>query len=177
MLCDPNPRWLMQEITQEYTGLSWFRPRGRTSSKRVCECTVLSCTGVPVVGEYKRGERGREAPKSLLSDRCKCQYQAPKRGNVFCESCVREDRLWKKEPTASFYRHKKDRSTCTGRSEVVVFSPNWGCAVNVYCRKYTVWHWRSWHPGRPLALRGSRRHPAAPVGGVVVAVEGIVLHA
>ena len=110
----------------------------------VCECTILSCTGVPVVGEYKRGERGREAPKSLLSDRCKCQYRAPKSGNVFCESCVREDRLWKKEPATSFYRHKKDRSTCTGRSEVVVFSPNRGCAVNVYCRKYTVRHWRSW---------------------------------
>ena len=35
----------------------------------VCECTVLSCIGVPVVGEYKRGERGREAPKSLLGEK------------------------------------------------------------------------------------------------------------
>jgi hypothetical protein len=31
-----------------------------------CASTVLSCTGVLVVGGYKRGERGREAPKSLL---------------------------------------------------------------------------------------------------------------
>ena len=46
----------------------------------VCECTVLSCTGVPVVGEYKQGERGREAPKSLLEEKmieAKCQYRAP----------------------------------------------------------------------------------------------------
>ena len=37
-----------------------------------------------------------------------------------------------------FYRHKEGRSTCTGRSKVVVFSPNRGCAVDDYCRKYTV---------------------------------------
>ena len=34
----------------------------------MCESTVLSCTGVLVVGGYKRGERGREAPKSLLEE-------------------------------------------------------------------------------------------------------------
>ena len=39
---------------------------GRTSSKGVCECTVLSCTGGACSRGYKRGERGREAPKSLL---------------------------------------------------------------------------------------------------------------
>ena len=47
-------------------GLSWFRPRGRTSSKGVCEGTVLSCTGGACSRGYRRGERGREAPKSLL---------------------------------------------------------------------------------------------------------------
>ena len=45
MLRVPRPRWLMQEATQSRTGLSWFRPRGRTSSKGVCESTVLSGTG------------------------------------------------------------------------------------------------------------------------------------
>ena len=47
-------------------GLSWFRLRGHTSSKGVCEGTALSCTGGACSRGYKRGERGREAPKSLL---------------------------------------------------------------------------------------------------------------
>ena len=50
-------------------GLSWFRPWGRTSSKGVCEDTVLSCTVGACSRGYKRGERGREAPKSLLEER------------------------------------------------------------------------------------------------------------
>ena len=49
--------------------LSWFRPRGHTSSKGVCEGTVLSCTGGTCSRGYKRGERGREAPKSLLEEK------------------------------------------------------------------------------------------------------------
>ena len=49
-------------------GLSWFRPRGRTSSKRVCEGTVLSCTRSACSRGYKRGERGRETPRSLLEE-------------------------------------------------------------------------------------------------------------
>ena len=36
------------------------------SSKRVCEGTVLSCTRSACSRGYKRGERGRKAPKSLL---------------------------------------------------------------------------------------------------------------
>ena len=47
-------------------GLSWFRPRGRTSSKGVCEGTVLSCTRSACSRGYKRGESGRKAPGSLL---------------------------------------------------------------------------------------------------------------
>ena len=49
-------------------GLSWFRPRSHMSSKGVCEGTVLSCTRSVYSRGYKRGERGREAPKSLLED-------------------------------------------------------------------------------------------------------------
>ena len=58
----------MQEATQSRTSLSWFRPHGRTSSKGVCESTVLSCTGGTCSRGYKRGERGREAPRSLLEE-------------------------------------------------------------------------------------------------------------
>ena len=32
----------------------------------MCESTALSCTGGACSRGYKRGERGREAPKSLL---------------------------------------------------------------------------------------------------------------
>ena len=35
-------------------------------AKGVCEVTVLSCTRSACSRGYKRGERGREAPKSLL---------------------------------------------------------------------------------------------------------------
>ena len=59
---------LMQEATQSRTGLFWFRPWGRTYSKGVCESTVLSCTGGAYSTGYKRGERGREAPSSLLEE-------------------------------------------------------------------------------------------------------------
>ena len=64
----PHSGWLMQEVTQGCMGLSWFRPRGRTSSKGVCECTVLSCTEGACSRGYKRDERGRETLKSLLGD-------------------------------------------------------------------------------------------------------------
>ena len=29
-------------------------------------------------------------------------------------------------------------------SKVVIFSPNWGCAVNGHCWKYTVEYWGAW---------------------------------
>ena len=36
--------------------------------QRVCESTVLSCTGGACSKGYKRGERGREPPRSLLEE-------------------------------------------------------------------------------------------------------------
>ena len=62
------------------------------------------------------------------------------------------------------------RSTCTGRSRVVVSSPNRGCAVDDYCRKYTVVQWRaqrrawqlSW--ATSLVLRRSRQRPGGSSG-------------
>ena len=50
-------------------GFIWFWPRGRMSSKGVCEGTVLSCTGGARSRGYRRGERGKEAPKSLLEEK------------------------------------------------------------------------------------------------------------
>src|SRR4026209_2174605 len=67
MLHVSSSQMMMQEATVTH-GLFWFRPRGRTSSKGVCECTVLSCTRSACSRGYKRGERGRGAPKSLLEE-------------------------------------------------------------------------------------------------------------
>ena len=39
---------------------------GAVRPAKVCECTVLSCTGGACSRGYKRSERGRKAPKSLL---------------------------------------------------------------------------------------------------------------
>ena len=39
---------------------------GQYVQQGVCECTVLSCTGGACSRGYKRGERGRKAPRSLL---------------------------------------------------------------------------------------------------------------
>ena len=62
MLRVSSSQMLMQKATQ-------FRPQGRTSSKGVCEGTVLSCTGDACSRGYMRGERGREDPKSLLEEK------------------------------------------------------------------------------------------------------------
>jgi hypothetical protein len=44
-------------------GLSWFRPEPYVQ-QGCARGTILLCTGVPVVGGYKRGGRGGEASKS-----------------------------------------------------------------------------------------------------------------
>ena len=68
-------------------------------------------------------------------------------------------------------------------AEVVVFSPNRGGAAGDHCRKYTVAHWRvrlrawqlSWMA--PWSCGDRAGILMAPVGIVVVAVVGTVLHA
>ena len=89
-------------------GLYWFWLRGRTSS-RVCEGTILTCTGVPVVGGYKRGESGREAPKSLLEWLRQVPISRRVGECVFCELCASRWTCPEKEPASSFYRHKEGR--------------------------------------------------------------------
>jgi len=54
MLRDPNPRWLMQEVTQLRKGLFWFQQRGRTSSRGVrVHCIILHRSA------YSRGIQAR----------------------------------------------------------------------------------------------------------------------
>ena len=145
MLRDPSP-WMVD--ARDNTGTHWFILVPATGSyiqQGVCECTVLSCTGGACSRGYKRGERGRKAPKSLLEEEmieASANIGAQESGCVCSASyvCV-GDEIVKIEPASSFYRHKEGRSTRTrGGGEVVVFPPNCGCAVGDYCRKYTVGH-------------------------------------
>ena len=59
------------------------------SSKRVCEGTVLSCTRSACSRGYKRGERGREAPKSLLEEELSVASSdvGARSEYVLCERC------------------------------------------------------------------------------------------
>ena len=87
----------MQEATQERTvypgsGRGAIRP-----AKKVCESTVLSCIRSACSRGYKRGERGREAPKSLLEEKlieASANIGAQKSvcALVSCAKCVEQPR-------------------------------------------------------------------------------------
>jgi hypothetical protein len=51
--------------------LSWFRPRGRTSSRGVLEALYCSAPGVPVVGRLqarRERKRGFQVPSGVAED-------------------------------------------------------------------------------------------------------------
>jgi hypothetical protein len=51
--------------------LSWFRPRGRTSSRGVLEALYCSAPGVPVVGRLqarRERKRGFQVPNGVAED-------------------------------------------------------------------------------------------------------------
>jgi hypothetical protein len=51
--------------------LSWFRPRGRTSSSGVLEALYCSAPGVPVVGRLqarRERKRGSQVPSEVAED-------------------------------------------------------------------------------------------------------------
>jgi hypothetical protein len=55
----------------ETQGLSWFRPRGRTSSSDVLEALYCSAPGVPVVGRLqarRERKRGFQVPGGVAGD-------------------------------------------------------------------------------------------------------------
>ena len=75
----------MQKITQERVVYPGFG-RGAIRPARVREDTVLICTGGVCSRGYKRGERGREAPKSLLEvDLLRQVLISGSRARVLCE--------------------------------------------------------------------------------------------
>ena len=69
MLRDLSP-WMVDARGNTKThGFILVPAAGPYVQQRVCECNVLSCTGGACSRGYKRGERGREAPKSLLEEK------------------------------------------------------------------------------------------------------------
>ena len=83
----------------------------------MCECTVLSYTEVSVVGVYKRGKRGREAPKSLLEARMiEASANIMESERVCSMSRVQMEIAYGdgKEPASSFYRLKEGRLHARG---------------------------------------------------------------
>ena len=68
-------------------GLSRFRPWGRTSSKGVCEGTVLSCTGVPVVGGTSEARKGGKLPSLYYMIEASANIGAQESECVLCELC------------------------------------------------------------------------------------------
>ena len=75
----------MQKITQE-RAVYPSSGRGPVRPARVREGTVLICTGGACSRGYKRGERGREAPKSLLEvDLLRYVPISGSRARVLCE--------------------------------------------------------------------------------------------
>ena len=84
------------------------------SSKGVCVSTVLSCTGGACSRGYKRGERGREAPKSLLVEELiETSANIGVQRSVFALPVVRSV-VFYRVGRPPFYRHKEGRCTCTG---------------------------------------------------------------
>ena len=69
---------------------------GAVRPAKECECTVLSCTGDACSRGYKRGERGREAPKSLLEE----MIEASANTELWrvCAGCVRDEIRYLSEP-------------------------------------------------------------------------------
>ena len=84
---------MMQEAITVMHGLSCSGRGTVRPAKGVCEGTVLSYTRSACSRGYKRGERGREAPRSALSctgGACSRGYKRGERGRETLKSLVEE---------------------------------------------------------------------------------------
>ena len=102
--------------------------------QRVCESTVPSCTGGACSRGYKQGDRGREAPKSLLEEEL---IEANANIGTQKSVCalwvvlgvVLDELIPKGKLASSFYRHKEGQCTCTGnRRSRRLLLESWGCS-------------------------------------------------
>jgi hypothetical protein len=115
---------------QKTQSLSWFRPRGRTSSSGVLKALYCSAPGVPVVGllqARRERKRGFQVPSGVAEDvvgdlESKCVVRP-----VSC--CVvslvlrRVSLFLRQGGSSSFYR-PRERITCMPR-----YLATWGSAV------------------------------------------------
>ena len=105
----------------------------------MCESTVLSCTGGACSRGYKRGERGRKAPKSPLEEELiEASANIGVQRSVCALLVVRSVLFLPSGPTPPFIDTRRDGVHVQGIMEVVVFSQNRGGAVIEYYGKYTV---------------------------------------
>jgi len=110
--------------------------------------TVLSCTGVLVVGGKSLGERGREAPKSLCT-RGMIEESANTTKNELESVCVGESDPSGKRPASSFYRLKEGRLHVRGVPDVAILSPN---REGVQLVAPVVEHYEAWPRAWPYSL-------------------------
>ena len=105
----------------------------------MCESTVLSCTRGACSRGYKRGESGREAPRSLLEELIEASANIGAQKSV-CVLPNGPTTPLKESLSPPFIDTRRDGVQAKGIAEVVVFSPNRGSAVAEHCGKYTVGH-------------------------------------
>ena len=104
----------------------------------MCESTILSCTGGACSRGYKRGERGREPPKSLLEEEL---IEASANIGVqrsVCALLVVRSVVCTEWADPHFIDTRRDSVHAQGIVEVIVFSLNRGGAGFEHCGKYTV---------------------------------------
>jgi hypothetical protein len=110
----------------ETQSLSWFRPRGRTSSSGVLEALYCSAPGVPVVGRVqarRERKRGSQVPGEVAGDivgelESKCVV------SVVVLPCVVLTCPLRRGSSSPFYRPRRERITCMPR-----YLATWGSVV------------------------------------------------
>ena len=119
---------------------------------------------MPVVGEYKRGERGREAPKSLLGEKMiEASANIALRITFVCVSVLRDEEDGRergglgRSPPPPFIDTRRGRVHVRGVSEAIAFSPNFGVQWSATVEstlwgtgEYGVGHGSC--PGQPISL-------------------------
>ena len=124
--------WLIQKATQERTVYPGSG-RGAVRPARGCaRALYYLAPGVPVVGGYKRGERGREAPKSLLEEVIEASANIGAQKSVCalvsCAKCGEQPRWIRQRPPPPFIDTRRGGVHIREGGEVVVFPKSGACS-------------------------------------------------
>jgi hypothetical protein len=112
--------------------LSWFRPRGRTSSSGVLKALYYSAPGVPVVGllqARRERKRGFQVPGVVAEDVVgELESKCVRRPVLCCVMCrvfvLLPVRPLRQGGSSPFYRPRRERITCMPR-----YLATWGSVV------------------------------------------------